>query len=296
MGNRLLIRNKNFNLLLSLFIFFLLIYYIILIFSGPFTIFHSDPLNGFLALKNFLRGGSFNYIESVRAVNVSQHNVEFLTWWSPGQYMIPYLFEKLLHFSFINSMRLTVVTGMIVFVPGVICLFRYLKFGLQVSLICVIIFLIQRVFLIDTWGYDGGDFLSMSVFPWFLLGFLVISDSKNPAFQFPGIIILTLVGVFIKLTFIVFSISFLFFLFISSIAGKKNLNYNIRSVFSRTNLSVGLGIMTIALVSVYFSFSIQENQSKSIQWYSFKVERFHRTVIHAIVNIFFYRAHNISVG
>jgi hypothetical protein len=168
MNRPALIPDKSINRFLIFCLFVLLFYYIYSICTSPFTIFHGDPLNGFLALKNFEAGGLFNYIHSVLATDVSKTKVEWLSWWSPGQYMIPYFLKTILHLSFINSVKATVIFSIVVFVPGVIILFRYFNFSLRVSLFCVLIFLMQRMIFINTWGYDGGDILFICFLPWYL--------------------------------------------------------------------------------------------------------------------------------
>src|SRR5262249_57131429 len=47
---------------------------------------------GFLALRSMLEGGAFNSITAPDPANIANDVAIFLTWWSPGQYLVPGLF------------------------------------------------------------------------------------------------------------------------------------------------------------------------------------------------------------
>jgi hypothetical protein len=52
-----------------------------------------DPANGFQVLRSMQLGGGFNNMVAPDQSDISQDYTEFLTWWSPGQYLIPWLFK-----------------------------------------------------------------------------------------------------------------------------------------------------------------------------------------------------------
>src|SRR5262249_49136435 len=49
----------------------------------------SDSGVGFLALRSMLEGGPFNSITAPDPANIANDVAIFLTWWSPGQYLVP---------------------------------------------------------------------------------------------------------------------------------------------------------------------------------------------------------------
>ncbi len=247
------VSDKRVNGFLFFSVLAVLFYYLQSIGSGPYTLFHSDPLNGFLALKNWEAGGAFNYLESVRATDISFTNREFLTWWSPAQYLIPFALRSLLHLGFIESVKATVMLGLLIFIPGVIYLFRYFGFRLKISLICILIFLLQRMFFINTWGYDGGDILFISFLPWYLFWLMKALGLKNPLLQFIIVLLLTLFSIFLKLTFIVVALSVLFYLLLSLFSSEKALGGHFSSLFSKNRIAPALGIVC-ALGLVYLVF------------------------------------------
>ena len=49
----------------------------------------TDSGVGFLALRSMLDGGAFNRITVPDPANIANDVAIFLTWWSPGQYLVP---------------------------------------------------------------------------------------------------------------------------------------------------------------------------------------------------------------
>src|SRR5260370_24320364 len=64
----------------------------ILLFVIPPALFR-DPAQGFQVLRCMQQGGGFNNFVAPDQSDISQTYTEFLTWWSPGQYLVPYLFK-----------------------------------------------------------------------------------------------------------------------------------------------------------------------------------------------------------
>jgi hypothetical protein len=52
----------------------------------------ADSGIGFLAFHGMLEGGAFNSFASPDPANIDNDIVTFLTWWSPGQYLVPGIF------------------------------------------------------------------------------------------------------------------------------------------------------------------------------------------------------------
>src|SRR6516164_3406228 len=49
----------------------------------------SDSGAGFLALRGMFEGGPFNSISTPDPADIANDVVTYLTWWSPGQYLVP---------------------------------------------------------------------------------------------------------------------------------------------------------------------------------------------------------------
>jgi hypothetical protein len=77
----------------------------------------SDSAAGFLALRNMLGGGAFNSITTPDPANICNDVVTFLTWWSPGQYLVPGSFI-LLGTSYGLALSLTTLIATLIGVAG----------------------------------------------------------------------------------------------------------------------------------------------------------------------------------
>jgi hypothetical protein len=61
------------------------------IFKNPMAIF-PDPSWGFQVMRSMQHGGGFNMLIVPDQLDISKNYGEFLSWWSPGQYLVPYFF------------------------------------------------------------------------------------------------------------------------------------------------------------------------------------------------------------
>src|SRR3978361_69784 len=52
-----------------------------------------DPGMGFQVLRSMQMGTGFNVFTGPDQSDIAQNYTEFLTWWSPGQYLVPYFFK-----------------------------------------------------------------------------------------------------------------------------------------------------------------------------------------------------------
>src|SRR5262245_39993391 len=110
----------------------------------------SDSAAGFLALRNMLGGGSFNSITTPDPANISNDVVTFLTWWSPGQYLVPGSFI-LLGTSYGLAVSLTTLIATLIGVAGWIQIAR----SFAVSSVVLFVF----VFGLTTFPYVTHRFL-----------------------------------------------------------------------------------------------------------------------------------------
>jgi hypothetical protein len=160
------------NKLLLSFLILVIIIYILVILKFNITVFHSDPINGFLALKGSILNGRFNFVPSYSLNNLIDLDYSFLTWWSPGQYLIPYTLSWISGLTFIMGIKITIILSILSLSLGMYSLIRYLNFDREIAILAIILIILQRGIIINIWGYDGGDILLTSFFPWLIVAFL----------------------------------------------------------------------------------------------------------------------------
>src|SRR5262245_49334013 len=153
---------------------------------------------GFLALRSMLEGGPFNSITAPDPANIANDVAIFLTWWSPGQYLVPGSFIWLgTNYGF--AVSLTTLLGTVIGVVGWIQLAR----SFAVSSFVLFLFALglstfpyvtQRFLM-----YWGGELLLFAVAPWSLYA-MRWSANKTPILCFTVSLLSAALLFFAKLT------------------------------------------------------------------------------------------------
>src|SRR6516164_2890738 len=142
----------------------------IILFLGSFyippTIF-VDSGAGFLALRSMLEGGAFNSITAPDPANIANDVAIFLTWWSPGQYLVPGSFIWL-GTNYGLAVSLTTLIATLIGVVGWIQVAR--SFAVSSFVLFVFVlglntfpYVTQRFLM-----YWGGEVLLFATAPWSL--------------------------------------------------------------------------------------------------------------------------------
>ena len=143
---------------------------------------YSDSGFGFLALRSMLEGGPFNSVTEPDAANIANDVSTFLTWWSPGQYLVPGFFVWL-GTDYGLAISLTALIATITGVIGwgyVAQSFAVNGFVLYVFLFGLVTF---RYVTLPFRIYNGGELLLFAAAPWSLY-WLRDSINKTPAVCF----------------------------------------------------------------------------------------------------------------
>ncbi|TSD65855.1 hypothetical protein FFF34_000195 [Inquilinus sp. KBS0705] len=146
-------------------------------FIQPAAIF-PDPSWGFWVLRSMQMGAAFNTLISVNPENVATNVSEFLSWWSPGQYLVPYFFKALLG---LNTGQATAVTTTVCQLTGLAGLYFFFKkagFSSLIATLSLVVVICQQAFLTPYIFYNGGETLLFAFAGWFLYGCLVF-DKPN---------------------------------------------------------------------------------------------------------------------
>jgi hypothetical protein len=138
-----------------------------------------DSTYGFLALRSMLDGGSFNYVTSPDPGNIANNIETFLTWWSPGQYLVPGAFIWL-GASYGLAISLTTLIATVIGVLG------WAQIARSFDASCFVLFLFLLGLVTFTYTtvhfsiFNGGDVVLFAVMPWSLFA-LQLAAQKPPA-------------------------------------------------------------------------------------------------------------------
>lgn len=157
-----------------------------------------DVLRGYVSMEQFLKGDAFNTLNyDLGAEKVSY----FVAWWTPGQYVLPYLF-KLIGLPLWLSQGIWIVFFTGISLLGYFRLFQHFGFTKNKSLLSVLIIQTNQLFFWNTLLYFGGSLFELGLLPWFVLFVLKLKSSFNwkEAAKYAG---LAIVLFFFKATFLI---------------------------------------------------------------------------------------------
>ncbi len=141
----------------------------ILIFIVPPSLF-PDPSWGFQVIRYMQQGHSFNLLPSPDADNIAVDTTDFLSWWSPGQYLLPYFFKSILWLSTGKAAALTVTLCTLTGLAGYYQLFKRLGFSSRLAAISIAVIASQNYFISPFIFYPGGEILLFAFGGWFIYG------------------------------------------------------------------------------------------------------------------------------
>jgi hypothetical protein len=131
-----------------------------------------DSAIGFLAWRGTLLGAVNSIIEPDRS-NIARDTVSFLTWWSPGQYLVPGAIS-LLGLPLGAAMTLTVTLALLCCLIGWMVVVREFAPNTTSALLVVVSVGSFRYSTHAFTSYHGGEILLEAVTPWLILAALSI--------------------------------------------------------------------------------------------------------------------------
>jgi hypothetical protein len=161
--------NQNLPKTIMTFLYLVVIVLGILIFIAPPAIF-PDPANGFHVMRSMQLGGGFNHLVSPDADDLTKNTSEFLTWWSPGQYLVPYTFKLIFGVNTGQASALTITLCQLLGLAGFYAFFKKIGFTPLISALSLLFIACQQFFVVPYVFYNGGESLLFAFLGWFLYG------------------------------------------------------------------------------------------------------------------------------
>ena len=141
----------------------------ILLYLAPPALF-PDPAMGLQVLRCMQLGGSFNNFTAPDQSDIAQTYTEFLTWWSPGQYLVPYFFKLIAQLNTGQAIAITVTLAELSGLLGFYCFFKKIGFSSAIATISILFIICQLAFFVPFVYYNGGEVLLFAFEGWFLYG------------------------------------------------------------------------------------------------------------------------------
>jgi hypothetical protein len=129
-----------------------------------------DPCWGFMIMNSMEHGGHFNLLVSPAFQDMAKDRYEFLAWWSPGQYLLPYFFKSLFKVTTGQAVSLTIAICSLLGLAGFYRLFKQLGFTKWIAAISTAFIATQLFFVLPFTYFTGGEVLIFAFMGWFLYG------------------------------------------------------------------------------------------------------------------------------
>lgn len=217
----------------------------ILIFLLPPAIF-PDPGWGFQVMRSMEMGGGFNLLIKPDQADISKNTTEFLTWWSPGQYLIPYLFKLLFGVNTGQASAITITLCQVLGLSGFYYFFKKIGFSPLIASVSIAFIACQQFYAANYIFYNGGEVLLFAFSGWFLFGCTALKKSGWQLFLF--VLFGGWIGFLCKSSVIWVYLAGLFFLWL-------RLSLPQKSVVSHIKNGIWIAIPAIlSLVTIYLFF------------------------------------------
>jgi hypothetical protein len=141
----------------------------VVIFIHPPAIF-PDPSWGYQVLKSMQHGGGFNMRINPDHDNIAANYREFLSWWSPGQYLLPLLFKSTFSLNLGQTSVVTITVCALIGLFGFYQFFKKIGFSAIISALSVAFIACQQAYVAPYIFYNGGEVLLFAFAGWFLYG------------------------------------------------------------------------------------------------------------------------------
>jgi hypothetical protein len=191
-------KNNSYRIILTITGVLVLVTGIILFFIPP-ALF-TDPSQGFQVLQSMRHGGGFNNLVAPDQGDISQNYTQYLTWWSPGQYLVPYFFQLLFGVNLAHGIVIAIVLAEWCGLLGLYLFFRKVGFSALVTALSLAFIVCQEAFWISHVYYTGGEILLFSFMGWFLYGCAILQKTGVKLFAF--VLLSGFAGFFLKSSFL----------------------------------------------------------------------------------------------
>ncbi|RFZ95316.1 hypothetical protein D0C36_07240 [Mucilaginibacter conchicola] len=133
---------------------------------------YPDAAWGFQVWRGMQKGHGFNILTLPGQWDIAQNGEEFKSWWSPGQYLVPGIFQKLFGLDLGHASSLTVVICQYLGLAGLYQFFKKAGFSKTISALAILVIALQQSFFTPYIFYNGGEVLLFAFIGWFLYGCL----------------------------------------------------------------------------------------------------------------------------
>lgn len=206
---------------------------------------------------------AFNNYAHPNPANLNTDQYEYVTWWTPGQVVLPSLIRQLIGVKVNIACEILTFICLLIAATGIYKLYKQLIVNERtenisepsawVLLLVVLVFTFSQSFF---WGnvfvYDGGGILMLTYCPWFI--YWALKVKRITIYSLGMLLVLALFGFFLKAAFTSIFAGALFFLFLSqSIIPHLPLNkQNLKTIITNALYTGAVFLIYVAITKALF--------------------------------------------
>ncbi|HVS90617.1 MAG TPA: hypothetical protein VHE59_01205 [Mucilaginibacter sp.] len=218
----------------------------ILLYLEPPSVF-PDPANGFLVMRSMEHGAPFNHLVIPDQEDLAKNTSEFLTWWSPGQYLVPYAIKLFMDVNTGQASAITITLCQLIGLWGLYVFFKKAGFSPLISALSILFIACQQFFVVPYVFYNGGEILFFAFSGWFLYALTVI---EKPGWKLFVIVLLTgWVGFFCKSSMLWMYVAGLLYLWLRLSSHKSLPNWIKNGVWIAISAMISVGAIWLFYLS-----------------------------------------------
>ena len=221
-----------------------------------------DPAWGFQVMRSMQMGGGFNLIIGPNPADIAKNMPTFLSWWSPGQYLVPYAVKLLTGLNTGHAAVLVVTIGNLSGLIGFYQFFKKIGFSRSISALSVLFIFCQEAYWIPFAFYPGGEVLLFAFEGWFLYGCASFTRADWKLVLF--VLLSGWVGFICKSSFMWIFGSGLLCLWVRLCLGNKN-------ILTWIKKGIWLGVPAIISIATIYIFYLSKGQNPASSSAGFKL-------------------------
>ncbi|QKJ30457.1 hypothetical protein HQ865_12045 [Mucilaginibacter mali] len=206
---------------------------------------YPDPGWGFKVMRSMQAGSPFNTLISPDHEDIAQNGSVFLSWWSPGQYLVPYFFISVFKLKMGPAVALTISLCSLCGLAGLNTFFKKIGFPPLISAVSIAFIASQQIYLIPFIFYNGGEVILFAFTGWFLYGCCYFTRVSWQLMIF--VLLSGVVGFFCKSAFLWIYLAGLAYLWIRLSTGSKIVSWLINGI------SIGVPAV-LSLATIYLGY------------------------------------------
>lgn len=180
-----------------------------------------DASWGFQVLRSMQMGGGFNLLSKPDQQDIAKNTTEFISWWSPGQYLIPYFFKSVFGLNTGQAASVTTMLCQLLGLAGFYAFFKRAGFTPLISALSLVVIICQLAFFTPFIFYIGGETLLFAFAGWFLYGCLTFNKPNWKPILF--VLLSGWIGFICKSSFIWIYAAGLLFMWVQLSAGQTSI-------------------------------------------------------------------------